>query len=368
MKLAAAIAAASVLSGCGLPRSGPYIEELVASTQDESVGVELVEVDAGVAAVARAPGFERFSPAFLAAGEENYDLVGKGDVLSISIWEANQNAIFAPAGSKVAQIDAITVDGGGRVYVPFVGAVRASGRTPGQIRETIRASLADKTLDPQVEVRVVERRSRAVTVSGIVAQNGVFPLERQNGRLLSTISLAGGVGEDPLNVRVKVRRQGAEGAAWLQEIYNDPALDVALRAGDTVIVERDTRTFIALGAVGTQSLVPFPKPTMTALEALAAARGLLDATADPTGVFVFRDEEPEILRALGLNPDDGERRTAYLIDLTSGQGMFAADAFEIRDGDSIYATTAPFTRWQKVLGAVVPTVNFAASAATLGGG
>ncbi len=365
-KMITAMMAALALSGCGLPRSGPYIEELTASAEDPAAGVELVQVDAAVAEITRAASVDGFGPDFLAAREENYDAVGKGDLLSVSVWEANENAIFAPDGARVARIEAIIVDGRGEIYVPFVGRLHAAGRTPGQIREAIRAALADKTLDPQVEVRVAERRGRSVTVSGIAAKNGVFPLERQNGRLLSTISLAGGVGEDPLNVRVKLRRGDLEGAAWLQDIYNDPALDVALRAGDTLILERDARTFAALGAVGSQSLVPFPKPTMSALEALAAARGLQDAAADPTGVFIFRNEAPEIMSALGRPGDGGEAQTAYLIDLTSSQGLFAADAFEIRDGDSIYVTTAPFTRWRKVLGAVVPTVNFAASTATLG--
>jgi len=364
--IAAALATAS-LSGCGLPRSGPYIEELTAVAEDPAAGMELIPVDPSVARIAHAPALPGFGPDFLVAREENYDAVGKGDLLAVSVWEASDNAIFAPSGARVAQIGEIAVDGAGRIYVPFVGRVRAEGRTPVEIQEAIRASLADKTLDPQVEVRVMERRSRAVTVSGIVAQNGVYPLERRNGRLLSTLSLAGGVGEDPLNVRVKLRRGDAEAAAWLQDIYNDPALDVPLRAGDTLIVERDARTFTALGAVGSQSLVPFPKPDMTALEALAAARGLQDAAADPTGVFIFREETPEIVKALGRPAGPDPVRAIYLIDLTSGEGLFAASEFQIRDGDSIYATTAPFTRWQKVLGAVVPTVNFAASSATLGG-
>lgn len=360
-------AAALALAGCGLPRSGPYVEELTASAEGVSAGITLIPVDMQVAAIAQAPDHIPFGPEFLAASEENYDLVGHGDLLAVSIWEANENAIFAPDGARVARIDAVTVDGRGRIYLPFVGMVRAAGRTPDQIREVIRSALVGKTLDPQVEVRVAERRSRAVTVSGVVARNGVYPLERNNGRLLSTISLAGGVSEDPLSVRVKLRRGESEGVAWLQEVYNDAALDVPLRAGDTVIVERDARSFTALGAVGAQSLVPFPKPAMTALEALAAARGLQDEAADPTGVFVFRSESAETLAALGRDPAAAAGRTAYLIDLTSGEGLFAADAFEIRDGDSIFVTSAPFTRWRKILGAVVPTVNFAASTATLGG-
>ena len=46
-----AMMAALALSGCGLPRSGPYIEELTASAEDPAAGVELVQVDAAVAEI-----------------------------------------------------------------------------------------------------------------------------------------------------------------------------------------------------------------------------------------------------------------------------------------------------------------------------
>ncbi len=63
----------------------------------------------------------------------------------------------------------------------------------------------------------------------------------------------------------------------------------------------------------------------------------------------------------------GPQRVAYIIDLTQPAGLFLAREFMMRNGDTIYVTTAPFVRWLKILGAVSPMVNFAASTSTLAG-
>ena len=106
---------------------------------------------------------------------------------------------------------------------------------------------------------------------------------------------------------------------------------------------------------------------MSALEAIAAAGGLDGRTADPTGIFVFREEEAGIAnRALGRGDLVGPQRMAYLIDLTSPEGMFAARDFIIRDGDTVYMTEAPFAAWSRVLSVAVTAVNFTSSATNLG--
>ena len=58
-------------------------------------------------------------------------------------------------------------------------------------------------------------------------------------------------------------------------------------------------------------------------------------------------------------------RIAYVIDLTRPGGMFAAEAFRMRNGDVIYVTDAPAARWLKILNALAPAVNFASSATAL---
>ncbi len=253
------------------------------------------------------------------------------------------------------------------IFVPYVGQVRAAGRTVSALREAVRAALAEKTLNPQVDVFAVESHGRMVSVQGRVGAPGLYPIEPPTQRLLAMIARAGGVAEDPEVIRLKLRRGAATGEVWVQDLYDDPRNDVALRAGDAVIAERDRRLFTALGAVGRQATVQFPVRDLTVERAMGAVGGLIDGAADPTGVFVFRTERPEIAARVipGAAGGAEARRVVYLIDLTRPGGMFLAREFLMRDGDTLYVTSAPFTRWMKLLQSIAPLVNFTSSVKTL---
>ena len=95
-------------------------------------------------------------------------------------------------------------------------------------------------------------------------------------------------------IRIKLRRGAVSGEIWVQDLYDDPANDVALHVGDVLIAERDRRVFTALGAVGRPSTVPFPLRDLSAERALGVVGGLIDVMADPTGVFIFRYEPAAI--------------------------------------------------------------------------
>jgi polysaccharide export outer membrane protein len=52
---------------------------------------------------------------------------------------------------------------------------------------------------------------------------------------------------------------------------------------------------------------------------------------------------------------------AYLVDLTSPEGMFAARDFVIRDEDTVYITEAPLASWGRVLALAATGVAVARS-------
>ena len=99
--------------------------------------------------------------------------------------------------------------------------------------------------------------------------------------------------------------------------------------------------------------MPFETERLSALEAIASAGGLSTVTADPTGVFVLRDEDPKVANAvLGRSDLVGSQRMVYVFDLTEPSSLFQARDFQIRDGDTLYVTEAPFVQWQKTLSAI----------------
>ena len=141
---------------------------------------------------------------------------------------------------------------------------------------------------------------------------------------------------------------------------------MALRAGDRILVEEDERFYTTLGATGSQVKVPFDTQSVSAIEALATVGGLNTSLADPTGIFVFRDEPASISnKVLGRNDLHGDVRMVYVLDLTSPNGVFMARDFEVRDHDTVYVTEAPYSQFNKVLQAIVAPVGTAASLDTI---
>jgi len=275
--------------------------------------------------------------------------------------------LLNPQGIGATPLPHVKVDERGFIFVPYVGLIRASGRTLSQLRETIQARLAEKTLNPQVDVFPVDAKGRVISIQGQVRTPGLYPIERPTERLLAMLARAGGVTEDPEVIRLKLRRGSATGEIWVQDLYDDPANNVALQTGDALIAERDRRIFTALGAVGRPSVVPFPVRDLSAERAMGAVGGLIDATADPTGVFVFRNEQAAIAAKIlpGGSGTGESNRVVYLLDLTKPGGLFLAREFIMRDGDTLYVTSAPFTKWMKVLQSIAPLVTFTGSARAL---
>ena len=96
--------------------------------------------------------------------------------------------------------------------------------------------------------------------------------------------------------------------------------------------------------------------------------GLTSAVADPTGVFVFRNE-PEKVANLVMGHKDlkGAQRMIYVLNLTQPNGMFMARDFMIRDGDTVYVTEAPIVQWNKTMSALTGTLGSAATLSSSAG-
>ena len=176
------------------------------------------------------------------------------------------------------------------------------------------------------------------------------------------LAQAGGITIPPEITQITLLRGGHTGTVWLEDLYTNPRLDVALRGGDRILVEEDERSFTALGATGAQVKVPFETRSVSAVEALATVGGLNAALGDPTGLFVFRDEPAHVAnRVLGRTDLTGTQRFVYVLDLTEPNGVFLARDFDIRDKDTVYVTEAPYSQFSRILSAIVAPVGSAAT-------
>jgi len=218
-------------------------------------------------------------------------------------------------------------------------------------------------------VRRVAGDGSTVSLIGSIGAQGVYAIERPTRTLATMLARAGGVVIEPEIAQVTVIRGHHRGKIWFQDLYDHPELDIALRGGDRILVEEDTRSFTALGATGGQAQVPFESQNLSALEAIAQVGGLNAATADPTGVFILRNEPESVAeQVLGRSDLEGAQRMVYVLDLTAPNGMFMARDFVIRDSDTLYVTEAPFTQWNKVISAITGTATSAAGITSLASG
>ena len=315
-------------------------------------------------AAGESPGF---SSAFLNAGRIGADTIRKGDRLLLTVYENVEEGLFGTAGAP-STLTELQVDQTGHIFIPYAGRIRAAGNTPEQLRGIITRKLDSQTPDPQFIVARAAGDGSTVSIVGAGGQ-GVFPIEASTSTLSTMIANAGGITTNPENTRVTVIRGDHKGTVWLEDLFESNKQDIALRLGDRILIQEDTRRFTALGATGGQSLVEFPQPTMTAIEAIAFMGGLQSKLADPTGIFIFRDESPDFAnRVLGRTDFQTPKRFAYVLDLTEPTGVFLGRDFQIRDGDTIYVTEAPYVQWTKTLGVLTLSVGAAQSLSAATGG
>ncbi len=353
-------AATAMLAACALPRSGPSRSEILAGSEDGNV--HIVNVTDGIANVTRSVDSLGFDSSFLNAGVARTDNIAAGDVLGITVWENVENGLLATVGQKVTILEEVQVDQQGLIYVPYAGRILVRDKSPEQVRRIIADKLNDQTPDPQVEVRRLAGNGSTVSVMGGVTLQGVYPVDATTRRLAGMLAKAGGVILEPDVAQIRILRGKHVSTIWLQDLYDNPIADVALRAGDRIVVEEDRRSFTALGATGGQTQVDFRRRDFSVLEAIAQVGGLNATLADPKGIFVFRDEPSYVAnRVLGRSDLRDPQKIAYVVDLTKPNGMFVARDFQIRDGDTVYITEAPFTNWQKIMSATLGTLNFAGS-------
>jgi polysaccharide biosynthesis/export protein len=369
-KALALVGLIGIVAGCGLPRSGPNKKEIFAGSVLEQGDAFVVTVNQRVTqATSVMPAFG-FGSDFRNAGVVGSDTINTGDTLVLTVFEnVRDDPLLGNTGQRVSLLDQVQVDGQGFIFVPYAGRIKAAGQSPDGLRQAITRKLDTQTPDPQVTVQRVAGDGSTVSVSGAVGGQGIYPITAPTRMLSSMIAAAGGVAIEPAVAIVRVTRGGKTGKVWLEDLYANPGLDIALRAGDRIIVERDTRAFTALGATGTQNRVPFETQTLSAIEAIATVGGLSTTFADPTGVFVFRNEPAEIANSvLGRDDLTGDQRFVYVLDLTQPTGMFEARDFLIRDGDTVYVTEAPYVQWQKTLSAITGTAGAAGSLSSAAGG
>jgi polysaccharide export outer membrane protein len=295
----------ALLSGCSnwLPTSGPSTRALEDGSVQTNSMIRLVEINSGVnQRNAMRERRQLFSESFGANIIPTY-AVNPGDVLAVSIWEANPALLFgispalsALAGTSTSKNSSLPdqmVGADGFITVPFAGRIRVAGKTIPNIEADIVSSLQGKANSPQVIVQMAKGNTSNVTVVGEVGKSDLVSLTPKGERLLDAIALAGGVKQAVNKITLQITRQGLVKTMSLDRVIQDPTQNIRLNPGDVITAFYQPFSFTALGASGKNDEINFEAPGISLTQALGRIGGVQDSRADVKGVFVFRFEEPD---------------------------------------------------------------------------
>jgi polysaccharide export outer membrane protein len=336
-----------LLGGCGLmPASGPESWDVKAGQRDpRSVPYALVKVTPEVTAV-----LSKLVPRLTQFAEERrpQDIrLGIGDIVSVTIFEAQSGGLFIPAEASVRPGNFVTipnqaVDVHGNISIPYAGNIRSKGRTTVEVQQEIVDALKNRAIEPQVVVSVVEQRTSLITVllEGTARR---IPANLTPERVLDVLARAGGTGGAGADMWVVLERNRQRAVAPFGALIYEQANNVFVHPDDTIYLYREPQTFLAFGALGSQQQIPFGTWHISLAEAVAKAGGLVDGAADPASVFLYRGETRETAKELGIDctPFTGPLiPVIYNINFRDPAGYFLATNLEMRNKDMMYVSNS----------------------------
>jgi polysaccharide biosynthesis/export protein len=375
--LSASGPALAALAGCStLPDSGPSAKDVATQQASAEQGQRYLVVDINGPAIEalKHRGLGSFYAQFGDRKLSAEPVVGIGDAVTVTIWEAAAGGLFtAPAvanpistGSNSATIPEQTVGRDGGITVPFAGRIHVAGKTTRAVQQAIEQALQGKAIQPQVLVNVTKPVSNSVSVGGEVAQGARVPLSAKGDRVLDVVDEAGGVRSPVNETFVELSRVSTTSRMPLTRIVADPRENIYMHPNDILTLVRDPQMFLAYGAMGQNAEIPFNADGITLAEALSKAAGLQDSRSDPRGVFVFRYELESVARQ--LRPDSPfvqHRRLTpivYRLNLADAHSLFLAQSFPMANRDLVYVSNSPSTEVQKVFQIIAGGIG------TIGGG
>ncbi|EJJ26396.1 periplasmic protein involved in polysaccharide export [Rhizobium sp. CF142] len=367
-----------VLSSCtSLPRSGPDHTDIdrdaaiKVTTPERKVGIDYVLIDLNKGIL---PYFDKIPSSSLRTGFGGGrggapDIpLGFGDVVQVSIFEAQSGGLFIPsdAGSRPGNYITLpqqTIDKAGTISIPYAGRVPAAGRMKEEVEQDIEDKLASRAIEPQVVLTTTTSRSSEVAVVGDVNDPQKIVLSPAGDRILDAISEAGGLTTPNIETNVTLQRRGKTATIAYETLLKNPIENIYLAPGDTVSVEHERRTFIALGASGTNNRIDFEDSNLTLGEAMAKAGGLLDSRADPREVVVYRKVDRSTLQRLNIDTSrfkSDQVPVIFRANLRDPATLFAVQEFRMADKDVMYisnAKTVELVKFLDVLNSVTSTVR-----------
>src|SRR5450631_4850637 len=164
-----------------------------------------------------------------AASVPDYE-IGADDILAINVWKEPDLCRTVPVRPD------------GKITMPLLGDVQASGRTPQKLQQDIQHGLQAYVSVPEVTVTVQEVRSLKFNIVGQIVKPGSYPLS-ESTTVLDAIAQAGGVSIYAKTNSIYVLRVRPDGSSVQLPFHYKQVLkgtnlsqNVKLQSRDTVVI------------------------------------------------------------------------------------------------------------------------------------
>jgi polysaccharide export outer membrane protein len=338
------IAAAVALQGCAIA-PGMTMQEPGELPEGKVVRVETLTMDLLNRLEAQHELEVRQVAEEFAVRREEY-MIGPGDVVQVTVWDHPELTI--PAGSfRDAETSGQQVGEDGYMFYPYVGMVKAAGMNVAALRDVLTERLSRYIQNPQLDVRVVDYRSKRVYVVGEVRKPGVLKLDDLPMTIADAISLSGGLTPNAWKSGVNVSRSGKVYEIDLKALYDhaDSTQNLVLRHGDIVnVLDRSQQKVFVMGEVRQPKSVEIVNGELTLAAALGEVGGVNQNTANPGAIYVIRGT-------------DGDNPQIFHLDAEFATGMLLAERFDMQAQDVVFVDAAGVSQWNRVISQLLPSVT-----------
>lgn len=280
-------------------------------------------------------------------GNSYSDKIRARDSLRFIISDLSEQSPFFTKGEPF-NYGPIEVPEDGRVSIPYVGEIQAINRSLADLSTDLVQRLKPISNTAQASVARSGRIQRTANVIGEVRSPGPVPLERSNISSLDLLAASGGPTQSEHLYKYTLRRNGQD---YVFDYQGFRKRAFPIEEDDLLSVSTDmSNRFYVMGAINKPTTVPFPVPAPTLADALGAATGLDERRSDPSGVFVFRKGNPDLV---------------YTIDLKDPAAILLTQRFPICGEDMVYVTEAPLARWNRLIVQILPLSQLSQAAYNL---